>query len=190
MANVYFTGKPCPKGHIADRYKTSAQCVVCAKIARDFKRADPVVRKQRSAAAKVWAAKNPEKVAQYKAKYVEKNREKLLAKQKEFYAKNLQRRKNIIRKHVQKHKAKYAAIARNRQSLKLKAMPAWVNVHDITIVYSQAEYISYLTQIKHEVDHIIPLQNEFVCGLHVPWNLQILDQKTNRQKSNYFEGSK
>jgi 5-methylcytosine-specific restriction endonuclease McrA len=54
-------------------------------------------------------------------------------------------------------------------------------------IYRQAKKLTQKTGILHEVDHIIPLQNHLVCGLHVENNLQILTREQNRKKFNHFE---
>jgi 5-methylcytosine-specific restriction endonuclease McrA len=37
------------------------------------------------------------------------------------------------------------------------------------------------------VDHIVPIYNKRVCGLHVSWNLQIITQADNAAKGNRID---
>lgn len=83
-----------------------------------------------------------------------------------------------------------AALNAERRAKKLQATPPWLTYEHRTLIYGfhrQSLVLSITTGVPHEVDHIIPLQSMHVCGLHVPWNLQILTATENRQKSNFFE---
>lgn len=65
--------------------------------------------------------------------------------------------------------------------------PAWITQKDIDEMiafYVKASEITKETGIKHEVDHIYPLQGKIVSGLHVPSNLRIITRSDNRKKSN------
>ena len=71
-------------------------------------------------------------------------------------------------------------------------MPDWVKNNpdiqkQIADIYLLAEEKSESTGIKHHVDHIIPLQHPDVCGLHVPWNLQVIPGAKNSSKCNDFD---
>ena len=72
---------------------------------------------------------------------------------------------------------------------KSRACPKWLttsqNAH-IKRTYKLSKFMSDVTGIKHHVDHIIPLKGENICGLHVPWNLQVIKASDNLSKSNKY----
>lgn len=82
---------------------------------------------------------------------------------------------------------KHAANERKRVAAKLNATPEWLtgeHLKEIENLYWLARDLKLVSGEEYHVDHILPLRGENVCGLHVPWNLQILSAKENLQKSN------
>lgn len=73
-----------------------------------------------------------------------------------------------------------------RKAANRHAMPAWVDQGAIAALYHEAARRTHETGIRQQVDHIVPLQHPRVCGLHVPWNLQVLTRAENILKRNAF----
>lgn len=74
-----------------------------------------------------------------------------------------------------------------RQILQRLATPAWANLEKIKAIYAERDRIEEETGIPHEVDHIVPIVNRLVCGLHCEANLRVIPTAENRSKSNKFD---
>jgi|SRR5690349_2727891 len=64
------------------------------------------------------------------------------------------------------------------------ATPPWVDHKAMLELHVQKLKRTEETGVEHVLDHIVPLTHPMVCGLNVPWNLQIITRKQNAAKSN------
>ena len=83
------------------------------------------------------------------------------------------------------------AVAAKRRATKRNATPKWLTqsqIIEIKQLYVLARKLSIDNNTLYHVDHIVPLVSDTVCGLHVPWNLQILLASDNIRKSNKHNG--
>jgi translation initiation factor 2 beta subunit (eIF-2beta)/eIF-5 len=69
-----------------------------------------------------------------------------------------------------------------RRALKKQATPPWIDRKVLKEIYANCPK-------GYHVDHIIPLESDDVCGLHVPANLQYLSAFENDSKGNRFDGT-
>lgn len=174
-AKYYFTGEPCKHGHVAPR-KTKGACVECLKVE--------------------WT----EALAKRAGYYAEYNKSSAGVKAKQdYYARNTEAVKARAQArptkekhfHRKNHKAAnpdlYKELVNVRRRRFRDATPKWLTTEqklEIRFHYRMAIALSRATKIPHAVDHIIPLQGEGVCGLHVPWNMEVITQEENLKKSN------
>lgn len=204
----YFTGKPCPKGHVCERYSRNRECVECSaeRLARAPNKAErtrkSAERNKESRRVAAQAARDADRgrSREISLRSYYKNRDKILEWQKlpEVRAKRSELVRNIRlsnpegsraagKKWRQSNPGKVVALAARRRATKINATPPWADYEKIDAVYLEARSKTALSGIPHHVDHIVPLRGKHVCGLHVHWNLQILTATENCRKHNKFD---
>lgn len=65
--------------------------------------------------------------------------------------------------------------------------PPWVDRKALFALHAEAQALTKSTGTLHVLDHIVPLNHPRVCGLTVPWNLQVITWRQNGSKSNNWE---
>ena len=171
----YYTGEPCKHGHIAPR-KTKGNCVICLQLEWEEakeKRADYFANYNKS-----------EKGQSNKRKYYEANKEQVMARAKARPAEEKRRHKKKY--HEENPEQRKATTSFRRRRFR-SATPKWLTKEQkdaIKQLYITAQRLTEATGERYVVDHIVPLINDEVCGLHVPWNLRVITQDENLAKSN------
>ena len=147
---------------------------------------------RRKAYNRKWRLANPDKHKAYDKKWVVNNQDKVKDYQKKWQLANPDKVKAYDKKWVVNNTAKENAWNAKRRAAKLQASPKWLTKFDldyIKSIYIQAKELEKIDGIERNVDHIVPLKGKTVCGLHVPWNLQILTSIDNLKKSNKLDCS-
>ena len=174
-SKYYFTGQPCKHGHIALR-KTKGTCVECIKIENE---------KAKVTRAEYFKNYNKSEAGQKsKQTYYEKNKSLVIAK---AQARTDEDKRRYKKKHKLNNPDMYKELTSLRRRRFRDATPKWLTAEDkmeIRLKYRLAIELSRSTNIRHAVDHIIPLHGDNICGLHVPWNLEVITQEENLKKYN------
>lgn len=199
----YYTGKPCRRGHIAERYTAGAcvQCVSERKAELYQQRREQVLAYMKVQGA-VYRKNNPEKRAENLRRWRTKNRSRVNELSRKRYANDPERRREIAktsfwrRREQERLRAKgYRATNKGkinyytgkRKAARLQRTPSWLTPEDkwlIEEVYDLAAKRTQATGVAWHVDHKYPLRGKTVSGLHVPSNLQVILGSENSRKGN------
>lgn len=99
------------------------------------------------------------------------NVEKYSARKRDYYSRNPHKKREATSRYLASKKS---------------AVPAWADHEQIENLFKIAHELTQATGVDHHVDHIVPLQSRFVCGLHVESNLRVIPARENMSKGNRY----
>jgi hypothetical protein len=169
----YYTGVPCGRGHDAERHVTNYDCCQCMADRWDAHKNHNPLR------SKEYYEENKDAIKTYARQYAARRT-----------AENPEANREKVRKWKKDNPGKLAAQKKARKLAKTGATPKWLTKEhraQMAALYLQAQIWTEVTGVPYHVDHIIPLNGENVCGLHVPWNLRAIKGEENLKKSNKME---
>lgn len=183
-ANRYFTGKPCPKGHVVPRQISSGACIECMRIrgaewreknrekCRQNSRDDYIAKKEHYAAlSKKWKKSNPEKRLENNRKWARENPEKVA-----------EARKRWKRENPEKAAAQQLAMTHLRRARKM-AVGGKHTRQEIAALKQRQRFkcacCGDSIKTKSHIDHIVPIA---LGGTNDILNIQILCPTCNTKK--------
>jgi hypothetical protein len=196
----YYTGDPCPRGHVAERWASDRHCVECVAL-RDPERV--------RATSKAWAAANAERKRATDKAWAAANRERLRAAsnrwraanpalvrasvkawedanhgwlrvaKKTWRTANPERVRATTRAWIAANPDRVRAHKAKRRLVIDRQTPAWADLEAIVAVYRDCP-------AGMHVDHWAPIKGRTVSGLHCEANLQYLTDAENMTKGNRF----
>ena len=164
----------------ADPSRNKASIAACKTANPDRWREKDLAR------TKKYVTNNPEKVSETRKAYALRNSETIIENRKRKSAENVARALDWVKKNPYRAALNNVVSMNRRRARKIQATPSWADKQSVRRVYEDCAVLCASTGDKYEVDHIIPLRNKRVSGLHVANNLQIILAKENRKKSNTF----
>lgn len=163
---------------------------------------------RRAVASKTYYDRTKEatalKRAPQRAAYRTHNKDQIAAYQKEYYDQNSvalnvnKKMKRTDPMYVAQERATYArwfqdnrhidsAKQHRRRACQLQAVPQWFSELDAFIL-EEASTLCRLreqaTGVQWQIDHVVPLVSETVCGLHIGGNIAVITAKANQAKGN------
>lgn len=162
----YFTGKLCSNGHIAERQVNSRICCECNKLRQRVINSSLTSEEVliRNAKQRVYYANMPTT-----------QRERINASN---------RVSNMSVAQIERQRLEVNISNAAYEAQKINATPKWADKSKINEIYKKARELTKMTGIQYNVDHIVPLKSKYVCGLHVPANLEPIPAEINKAKSN------
>lgn len=150
-----------------DGYKNS--CKVCRNFKNKLHNARPEIKEKN----KLYQEnrRNQSTYSKYREEIYKKHKNKIRLQHKKYDS----HPDNKVRKIA--NGAKYRAT-------KLSATPKWLTEDH----FKEIKEIYRICPKGFHVDHIVPLRGVMVCGLHVPWNLQVITAEENLSKGNKNNG--
>lgn len=171
-AAYFYTGRPCQYGHSAPRFTANRMCAICYRSQMEFMKGE--ARQRYLERSRVRDRNRLAERRQQQRRYYEKWRD----------YRELQRSSNPITRR-RTRKSQYEAMTRKKRATICRddmAAMIWIDS-----IYSEARALTKQTGVQYSVDHIVPLRGENVCGLHVPWNLQVMTKSKNSAKGNRWD---
>lgn len=141
------------------------------------------VLRQRSAE---YGRKNRDIISTRMAEYRIENREKISESRRAYRRENSEYISVYDREYRKKNRPKIRQINAKRRFRRKNAVPAWSDISAVNRFYEEADRLTLESGVEYQVDHIVPLVSDLVCGLHCEANLQVITKYENILKGNRY----